>query len=410
MKILILQDDFPPESFGGAGNIVFNLSKKLKERGEDVRVVTTTQNKNEEGEIEYEGLKIFRIYSNYHVRWRAYLSLYNPSVTRKLKKIISDFNPDVVHANNIHYHISYRVLKTAKNSGAKVILTVHDVMLFNYWKFTEYIDPKKIACDLSFNYKINLWTQLKVHKRRYNPFRNIIIRHYLKYCDNIYAVSNELKKALEQNKINNVEVVHNGIDTKVWTPQEEKDPVRHKLDLDGKKIVLQVGRSGWRKGSEQMIKIMNVVKDLIPESVLLIAGKNDAYGAKMQKIAEKCGVKIVFTGWLGESDLRDIYSMSDVVVFPSVCFDTFGMVNIEAMAMEKPVVATCFGGSKEVVEDGVTGYIRNPYDTSGFAQAVSSLLESPEKVKEFGERGRVRVERNFILEKQADTYMSVYRN
>ncbi|MEK7590056.1 MAG: glycosyltransferase family 4 protein [Patescibacteria group bacterium] len=422
MKILILQDDFPPKSFGGAENIVFNLVKKLKKRGEDVLVVTTTQNKNEEGKIEYEGLKIHRIYSDYHSRWRAYISLYNPYVIQKVKKIISDFNPDVIHANNIHYHISYSALKIAKNSGVKVILTTHDAMLFHYWKFTEYINPKDTACDLNFNYKISPWTQLKVHKRRYNPFRNIIIRYYLRYCDNIYAVSNELKKALEQNKIKNVEVIHNGIDTNIWTPQvavkglsswnkvDGGETLKSNFNLTDKKIVLQVGKSGWRKGSVQIIKIMNTVKDFIPQSVLVIASKRDAYEEEMRRIADKFGVEIVFTGWLDESDLRAMYSISDVVVFPSVCFDTFGMVNIEAMAMEKPVVATCFGGSREIVEDGVTGYIRNPYDTNSFAQAIIGLLEFPEKAREFGKNGRMRVVNNFTLEKQVEKYMSIYEN
>jgi glycosyltransferase involved in cell wall biosynthesis len=419
MKNLILQDDFPPESFGGAGNTVFSLAKELKKKGEDVRIITSTQNREDEGEVEYEGLKIHRIYSNYHVRWRAYLSLYNPSVVRKVKQIMLDFKPDIVHANNIHSHISYKTLKVSKQSGAKVILTAHDVMLFHYGKFTEYIDPKKISCDS--NYKISPWTQFKVHKRRYNPFRNIIIRYYLKYCDGVYAVSNELKKVLEQNNIKNVEVVYNGIDTKVWTPQIAVkglssgnevyggESLRSNLNLTDRKVVLQVGRLSWTKGSMQIIEIMNLVKKSVSNSVLVIASNKDIYGKEIERVAKKSGVEIVFTGWLDSADLRNVYSMSDVVVFPSVCFDTFGMVNIEAMAMKKPVVATCFGGSKEVVEEGITGYIRNPYDTESFAEAVSDLLESPRKAEEFGERGRKRVEENFTLKKQVNVYIDIYK-
>lgn len=411
MKILILQDDFPPKSFGGAENIVFNIAKKLKEKGEDVRVITATQDRNQEGEIEYEGLQIFRVHSDYNIRWRAYLSLYNPSTARKVKKIISDFNPDVVHANNIHYHISYSALKIAKKFGAKVILTAHDAMLFHYWKFTEYIDSENIACGQDFNYKISPWTQLRVHKRRYNPFRNIIIRHYLKYCDRICAVSDELKKALGQNKIKNVEVAHNGIDIGIWKPQtgEKLDILRNKFNLTDKKIVLQVGKLGWKKGSMQIIEIMNLVKKNVKNSVLVMASKKDVYAGEIEKIAKEFGVEIVFTEWLNEENLRNMYSISDVVVFPSVCFDTFGMVNIEAMAMEKPVVATCFGGSREVVEDNATGYIRNPYDTDGFAKAIIDFLKSPQKAKEFGKRGRARVEKNFTLDKQVNEYINIYK-
>ena len=106
MKILILQDDFPPQSFGGAGIIAFILSKKLQKKGHTVFVITAVQDKKDEGEIEYEGLKIFRIYSKYNVRWRAYLSLYNPQTVKKVKKILNRVKPDTVHTHNIHYHLS----------------------------------------------------------------------------------------------------------------------------------------------------------------------------------------------------------------------------------------------------------------------------------------------------------------
>ena len=55
---------------------------------------------------------------------------------------------------------------------------------------------------------------------------------------------------------------------------------------------------------------------------------------------------------------------------PSICFDTFGLVSLEAMEMKKPVVATSFGGSKEVIEDGVTGFIENPFDVAAYADKI----------------------------------------
>jgi len=400
MKILILQDDFPPHSLGGAGNVAFNIAKELKKRGEDVYIVTTTQNKSEEGEVVYRGLKIFRIYSDYNVRWRAYLSLYNPYTVKKLRRIISEFKPDVVHAHNVHLHISYYALKLAKSFGAKVILTAHDVMLFHYGKLIEYIDPENPHCSEIPNYRISPWTQLKVYKRRYNPLRNIIIRYYLKYCDNICAVSTELKEVLSQNKIRRVVVVHNGIDTSIW---KEKDVTSKQHS------VLFVGHPTGAKGALQTLYIMARVRESMPDATLVVAGMRDTRSESFIAKAKELDVPVSFTGWLEGKDIQGAYRDARVVVFPSVCFDTFGMVNIEAMATGCPVVATCFGGSREVVEDGITGYVRNPYDVDGFSSAIVDLIQNTNKAQKFGHAGRKRVEERFTLEKQVNEYMKLYQ-
>ena len=114
MRILFLQDDFPPQSFGGAGNVAFDLAREIKKRGHSVFVLTAVRDKKDEGSVEYEGLKVFKVYSNYHERWRAYLSLYNPQTVKKIKNLIDEIKPDIIHAHNVHYHLSYHSLKLAK--------------------------------------------------------------------------------------------------------------------------------------------------------------------------------------------------------------------------------------------------------------------------------------------------------
>jgi len=199
MKILILSDGFPPNHIGGAEIIAFNLAKDLKEKGHEIFIITTTQKKNQEIEKEYFGLKIYQIYSNYHERWRAYLSLYNPQTISYIEKIIKEIRPDVIHAHNIHKYISYHSLRISKKYSKSVFLTVHDVMLFHYGKLVEFVNQNDLSVPKNFNYKIRPWQQIKRFKKRYNPFRNIIIKHYLKYIDKIFAVSHTLKDALNQN-------------------------------------------------------------------------------------------------------------------------------------------------------------------------------------------------------------------
>ena len=135
MKILILSDDFPPKSFGGAGLVAGEQARALKEVGNDVCVITTTRERYADEYYDYNGITVYSIYSDYHERWRAYVSLLNPPALFRIKKIINDFGPDVVHAHNIHRYLSYYSLILAKKSGAKVFLTAHDTMSFSYGKF-----------------------------------------------------------------------------------------------------------------------------------------------------------------------------------------------------------------------------------------------------------------------------------
>lgn len=376
MRILILSDDFPPQSFGGAGISAFDLAKGLQKSGQEVFVITTCQEKSCGAETEVQGLKVFRIFANFHERWRPYLSLYNPQAVGKVGDIIRKVNPDVVHANNVHEFLSYHCLKIAKQHSKAVFLTARDTMLFSYEKLAtkKYLE--------GFNPKVSWFDNWKQTKKRYNPFRNFIIRHYLKNVDKIFAISNSLKDALNQNGIQNVQVFYNAIDVGAWQINPEVvEKFKKKYNLQDKKIVFFAGRISKLKGSEQIIKAMAKVKEEIPEASLLTAGSQ--------------GI-----GWLQGDDLKAAYAASEVVAVPSIYLDPFNRTNIEAMACKKPVVGTCYGGTSEIVTDGVTGYIVNPLNADLMAEKIIVLLKNPDKARQFGEAGFERVKKCFNLDDQ----------
>lgn len=386
MRILILSDDFPPQSFGGAGFSAFGLARGLKKAGHEVFVITTVREKSDasdEGPEIYKELKVFKIFADYHERWRAYKSLYNTQTVGKVRELIKEINPDIVHANNIHYYLSYHCLKTAKSLGKPVLLTARDTMLFSYGKI--------------INARISWLDNLKQAKKRYNPFRNIIIRHYLKYVDKIFAISNSLKGVLNQNGIQNVGVIYNAIDADDWWSSLVPDFVREfKKDhgLEGKKIILFAGRMGKLKGSEQISLAMEKVKKEIPEAVLLTVGRG--------------GI-----GWLSEENgkwgPKPAFHSADIVVTPSIYLDPFNRTNIEAMACKKPVVGTCYGGTPEIVKDGVTGYIVDPLKTGDMAEKIIDLLKNTEKARQFGEAGFRIVKERFNLDDHITRTVSFYK-
>src|SRR3989344_1307317 len=208
MKILFLQDDFPPQSFGGAGISTYELASGMQKAGHEVYVITTVRSKNGAGESDYHGLKVFKIASDYHERWRGWVSLYNPPVVRQVETILKRIRPDVVHANNIHFYLSYHCLKLAKRYAKAVVWTARDAMAFSYGKLNT--ERYLVALDARLSWR----GQLAQAGKRFNPLRNYCIRTYLKYADKRFAVSKALQTALAQNGIYDVEVMHTGIDTR----------------------------------------------------------------------------------------------------------------------------------------------------------------------------------------------------
>ncbi len=406
MRIVFLQDDFPPASFGGAGFSTYELAMGMKEAGHEVFVITACREKADAGEIFFNGLKIFRIFSNYSSRWRAYLSVNNFSAVRQVEEILKGLKIDVVHANNIHYHLSFAALKVAKKYARTVVFTARDVMT---------VCCGKLATDRylkNFDVRIGFFDDWRRVGLRWNPFRNFLIKRYLKYADKITAVSNELRDTLLANGIKGVTTVHTGMDDSVWRIDESAISVfKEKYDLVGKKVIFFGGRLSADKGGEKSIEAMKLVVEKIPEVVLLVAGKIDWYAEEMKKMAKSLGIleKIIFTGWISGEDLKCAYGSSDFVLVPSAYLDPFPRVVLEAMALKKPVVATCYGGAKEIVADGETGYIINPLYPEEIAEKVINLLKDNSRLNIFGEAGYQRLNKDLNFNDYVSKYLKLYK-
>lgn len=402
MKIVYLTDDFPPKSFGGAGIIAFNIAKAVKNKGHNVFIITTTQKKEEEGVFEYEGLKIYKIYSNYHERWRAYVSIYNFFVIKKVERILAEIKPDIIHVHNIHYYLSYYSLVISKKYAKGVFLTAHDAMLFAYGKIKDEI-----------GHKVNILRQILDYKFRYNPFRNFFIKKYLKNIDKIFVVSSSLNVALNNNNINNTEIISNGIDVKNWVIEHKKlDLFKKKYNFENKKVILFGGRLSGLKGGEVVIEAMKKIVEKNNKIMLMIVGQKNNFAEKMLARAGKLRIEnnILFTGWIDHDDIKYVYAVSDIVVVASLYLDPFPTINLEAMACKKPVVGTIFGGTKEVVQDGVTGYILDPNNITELSGKILDLLNDDEKIKRFSGAGYNRVKINFSEDEQVKKILLCYNN
>jgi glycosyltransferase involved in cell wall biosynthesis len=155
---------------------------------------------------------------------------------------------------------------------------------------------------------------------------------------------------------------------------------------------------------------MNKVIKNNSKATLFVIGNKDLYAEKMLKQSESLSIKdnIIFSGWLDREQIKSAYNSANLVAIPSVCFDSFPNGNLEAFASKKPVIATCFGGSREIVRDGENGYIVNPFDIEKFAQKISELLSDKNRQKQFGENGYSLVSTDFTQEIMVKKYLSLF--
>ena len=98
----------------------------------------------------------------------------------------------------------------------------------------------------------------------------------------------------------------------------------------------------------------------------------------------------------------------DVMVSPSICFETFGMMSLEAMEHEKPVVVTSFGGCPEVVRHGQAGLVANPFHVAEFAECIARLLRDSGLRERIGAAGRALVDTHYTIERLTDEFLEEY--
>ena len=381
MRILFILDEFLPENSGGAANIAFGLAKELIKLGNNLLVLTATFNPENVGEAEIEGVKIRKILSRSFGKFRNFKNLKNRALLKETEKVFTEYRPDVVHIHTLHHRFSYGVIGLAKKFSRAVFFTFHDAQTIYNGK----LFPKD-------NYKISWLDNLKKDRLGYNPLQKFFIKRALKKVNKIFAVSDALKKALETNGINNIETIHNGINAQEWAPSNFQE-----------NNILFIGRVDEAKGANVLIKIFGDINNAVPEANLIIVG-DENFKAENNK-------NIKMLPWQSDrNEVKKIFAKAKVVVTPSLYLDPFPTVNLEAMAAGKPVVGTCFGGTKEAVVNNETGYIVNPYDEKTMVEKIIDLLENKEKAAVFGKAGRERVEKVFSLERQVQTTLIQYEN
>jgi glycosyltransferase involved in cell wall biosynthesis len=176
-------------------------------------------------------------------------------------------------------------------------------------------------------------------------------------------------------------------------------------------VILYGGRLDRLKGGLELVRALEIVRRDVPEAVLLTVGEAlPGFYEEMLALAANLGMRdaLVAAGWLSGEELAAAYRLADVVASPSLCFESFGLVNLEAMLAARPVVASFWGGPSDVVEDGVTGFLVNPLQVTVLAERLRRVLLDRELAARLGAAGRARAVARFSVRGQVDATLRLY--
>jgi len=264
-----------------------------------------------------------------------------------------------------------------------------------------------------------------VHGFGFNEFQNPLVRKILILAEKITAkitsklvvVTNEdIKKGIENGigETSQYVLIRSGIDTELYKNFSiNKEAKKRELEISfSKKIIVSVMPFKVQKNPKDLIKAAKIVTDKYPESIFLIAGDGELRG-EMERLISSLDleVKVKLIGW--RRDIPEILAISDVFALTSL-WEGLPRSILEAMCLKLPVVAYAVDGVKEVVKDGVTGFLVRPFDIENMASQILKLLNDEKSSKALGQKGFESVTEefdiNFMVKKQEALYINIITN
>jgi len=405
MNILVLSDFFPPQLCAGAENIAFELSKGYIKEGNVVSVITINKSLKK-GEVQVskiEGITCHEIGFSYNEKLAAYLGVFNPFLLKIIKKIIINGSYEVAHLHNVHKYISYSVIGLLEKHSIPSILTVHDAMFIAYGKYDQGATKSDQTLNARVNYKVNKFQIWRENWKRYNLFKNLIIRWQFKKLKKIVCVSKEIEKLLNFNGIKNTQVIHNGIEVLSDPLEKTIENFKNKIGLQSSdRVLFFAGRLSTEKGFNQVQDLMKnlIIKD--KNIKLLLVGKIINFDSSISK-------NVINTGWLSKEDMNLAYCSSELTLVPSIYLDPFPTVVIESMRQGVPVIGSVYSGAKEAIIDGKTGYHVNPFNIADFLKKTMNLFDNNEVRKSMSIQSKIEFSKKFTLEKCIKKYLELIK-
>lgn len=366
MKIAVLVPFFPPKHLAGTEIATYNIAKNLATRGHKVHVITSVDEGLSKERIE-DGFYIHRI-SRQKVRFFGVM-LFWLRIFWLLKKI----NPDIVHAQSIGMGMPAFL--------ARKLLRKPYVV---WGRGSEVYLP---------------WLYKK-------PISKLVMRS----ASAVIALTEDMKRRMREICNREVSVIPNGIDLDRFqglNPGTLREGLKVNSD---EKLILFVGGLKPIKGIEYLIQAMSSIKQSETKAKLLLVGQGEER-ERLEQLAKSLGLNdyVRFIGEIPNEEVPEYMAASDVFVLPSLS-ESFGIVNLEAMASGLPIVATRVGGLPEIIKEGNNGFLVEPKNPKEIAEKVLLILKDEELSSRISRSNKEKAKRyswESIVERLEEVYQTI---
>lgn len=323
-----------------------------------------------------DGIEVY--YPRYLAFPKGYLFEYSGwfyywGIRNSVKKIYKKFKFDIIHAH-VALPDGYGAMLVNRFYGKPLVVNIHGLDIF-------YTIKKNQKCRQA-------------------------IKEVFRKADRIVTVSNKLaKKAFFYcNNLQKIKIINNGIALERIFQGES----RLKQKYEKKKILLSVGDLIKRKGVDYIIRALPQVLKKIPSLVYLVIGKGSEE-KNLKRLTKELLLEnyIIFLGQQPYQKVMEYMSICDLFVLPS-WNEGFGVVYLEAMAHNKPVIGCMEEGIEDVIHNGENGLLVKPKDVNSLREAILRVLENPEFGEQIGQRAGKLVREKFNWQKNAERVYRIY--
>ena len=358
-------------TYGGSGVVATELGKELASRGHDVHFISyalpirlTMTDHIYFHEVEVLSYPLFEY------------PPYDLVLATKMAEVMTRFDLDILH---VHYAIphsisAYLAKKMLTDRVIPFVTTLH-------------------GTDIT----------LVGNDRSYLP----ITRFGIEQSDTVTAVSEYLRRrTVQEFQIERpIDVVPNFVDCNIYGRSHDRS-FRKKFAADDESILIHISNFRPVKRVEDVVGIFALVRKQQRSRLLMVGDGPDR--PKAEWLARTHGVAddVIFVG--KQNDMSQFLAVSDVLLLPSE-LESFGLVALEGMACEVPVIASRVGGVPEVVRDGIDGFLYDVGDTKAMADGCLFILQKPNVREEIGKAGRDRATREFCASKIVLQYEDLYQ-
>ena len=403
MKILLVNKFFFRK--GGADVYNLDLGKLLESKGHEVAYFSMQHLENKKSKWDKYFVSAVDLRKRQGIVVDAKTAgrfIYNLEAKKKLTQLLKDFNPDVIHFNNIYHQLSTSVLDAAAKHPAAKVMTLHDYKLIcpNYKLFTE-----GRVCERCYRHK---YYQAIVHRclqdscpasalaameMYFAKARQI----YENVVDCFVSPSQFLaQKTRDWNvKFKRMETLANFVDLAEFKPNYEPG-----------EYYLYFGRLSEEKGLSDLLRVFGEQGG----RRLKIAGTGPLEQSLKETIGAQGLANIQLLGYQEPNELRSIIAKSRAVIVPTLMHDNYPYSVIEAQAMGKAVIASRMGGIPEMVKPGMNGYLYEPRNPNDLAARVEDAEKNINELSELGKAGRARGEKENIASGHYEKLMNIYQS